>query len=97
MIHTEATQGHNTGINAATTEAAHDTHAPPIEITAIDPTLTHHTNLIADHLHIELLLTTPEIIADHAHDHPTSLQGKTYTDQVCIPADHEVNHISRRS
>ena len=98
VIHTEATQGHNTGINAATTGAAHDDHAPPIEPTAIDLTMSHHIHHITDHPHIEnLQLTNPEITVDHTHNHPTDTQGRTNTDQVHIPADHEENHTSRRT
>ena len=98
MIHTQATQGHNIGINAATTRAAHDNHAPPIEATNIDPTATHHINHISDHPHIEVLqLTNPEIAVDHTPDLPTNLQGRTHTDQVHIPVDHEGNHTSRRT
>ena len=48
MIHTEATQGHNIGIIAATTGAA-------CEATAIDPTMTHHIDHITDHPYIEVL------------------------------------------
>ena len=98
MIHTEAAHGHNTRINAATTGAAHNAHAPPIEVTAINLTVTHHIYHIADHPHIEVLqLTTPEIIVDHAHDHPTNLQGETCTGHIHIPADHKANHTSRRT
>ena len=81
MIHTEATQGHSTGINAATTGATHDNYTPPIEATAIDPAMTHHTDNITDYPHIEVLqLINPEITVDHSHDHPTNLQGRTHTD-----------------
>ena len=60
--------------------------------------MTHHINLIPNHSHIEILqLTTPEFTVDHAHDHPTNLQGETHTDQVHIPADHEANHTSQRT
>ena len=98
MIHTEASQGHNTGIIAATTGAAHDAHVPPIEVTATDLAMTHHINLIADYPYIETLqLTTSGIAVDHAHNHLTNLQGKTHMDQVHIPADHEPHHISRRT
>ena len=98
MIHMEATKGHNIRIITATTGAAHNAHTPPIEVTAIDLSMTHHIDLIADHPHIEdLLLTTPEITVDHTHDHATNLPGETHTDQVCIPADHMANHISRRT
>ena len=48
IIHTEAAQGHNIGIITATTEAAHDVHAPPIEVTTpeitVDHTHDHPTN-----------------------------------------------------
>ena len=65
-IHTEAIQGHNTGINATTTGAVHDDHAPPIEATAINLATTHYINHIADNPHIEVLqLTNPEITVDH--------------------------------
>ena len=68
MIHREDTQGHNTGINAATTGAAHDVHNPPIEVTAIDLTVTHYIDHITDHPHTEVLqLTTPETTVEHAH------------------------------
>ena len=97
MIHTEATQGCNTRINAATTGAAHDSHASPIEVTAINPAMTHHTDHITDHPHIEVLqLTTPEIAVDYTYYHSTNLQGETHTDQVHIPTDYVVNHILRR-
>ena len=73
-ILTEATQGHNTRIDAATTGAAHDDCTPPIEATAIDLTMTHHIDLIADHPHINILqLINPEIAVGHTHDHPTDL------------------------
>ena len=94
-IHTEAAQGHNTGINTATTGAAHNAHAPPIKVTVINPTMTHHINHIADHPHFEVFqLTNLKITAYHAHNLPTNFQGRTYTDQVHVPADHEANHTS---
>ena len=93
MIHTGATPGHDIGITAATLGVAHDTHPPH---TAIDPTMTHHTDLIADHRHIEILnLTTTEIVVDHVHIHPTNPQGKLHTDNIHIPANHKANHTSR--
>ena len=71
---------------------------PPIEATAINLTMTHHIDLIADHPHIEVLQhINPEITVGHTHDHPTNLQGRTHTDQVHIPADHKENHTSRRT
>ena len=98
VILTEAAQGHNTGIDTATRGATHSNHAPPIEATAIDLAMTHHINHIADHSQIKVLqLINPEIAVDHTHDHPTDLQGRTHTDQVHIPADHEENNTSRRT
>ena len=85
-------------MDVATLGAAHDDHPPPIEATAIDLAMTHHIDCIADHPDIEVLqLTNPAITADHAHDHPTDLQGRTHKDQVHIPGDHEENHTSRRT
>ena len=98
MIHIEATPGHDIGIIPATPGVTHDAHAPHIEIAAIDPSTPHHTDLIPDHPHIEVLqLTTPEIIVDHIHIHPTNPQGKIHTGDSSIPADHEVNHTSGRA
>ena len=98
MILTEATQGHNTEIVAATIGAAHDNWAPPIEATTINHATTCHINHITDHPHIEVLqLINLEITVDHTHDHPTDLQGRNHTDQVHILADHEENHTSRRT
>ena len=74
MILPEATQGSNTRTDIATIEAAHDDHAPPIEITAIDRAMTHHINHIAEHPHIEVLqLTNPEIAVDHTSNHHIDL------------------------
>ena len=98
VIHTEATSGLNIKIIIATIVVAYDTCTPLIEVTAIDLIVTHHINHITDAPHIEVLqLTTPEITADHAHNHPTNLQGETDTDQVHIATDHEANHTSRRT
>ena len=55
MIHIEATLDHNIGRDAAITEAAHDDLVPHIEAMAINLTMTHHINHIADHPHIEAL------------------------------------------
>ena len=69
-----------------------------MEITAIDLAMTHHNDHIADHPHIGVpQLTSLDITVDHAHDHPTNLQSKTYTGHIHIPADHEANHTSRRT
>ena len=98
MIHKEATPGHDMGIIAATQGLAHNAHTLNIEITAIDPTTTHPTELITDHPHIEVLqLTTAEIEVDHPHIHPKNLQGEIHTGHIHIPADHKANHTSRRT
>ena len=92
MILTEAPLGHNTRIDAATIGAAHNDCTPSIEATAIDLATTCHIDYITDHPHIEVLqLINPEITVDHTHNHPTDLYGRTHTDQVHIPADHEEN------
>ena len=73
MTHTEANPGHDIGIITATPGVAHNTHIPHIEITVIVPTVTHHTDIITDHSHIEVPeLTTPEIAVDHIQIHPTN-------------------------
>ena len=83
MVNTKTAQGHNIGIIRATTGAAYNAHAPPIQITAINPIMSHHNDHITDHPHIEVIqLTTPEIIVDHAHDHPTNLQDETCTGHI---------------
>ena len=98
MIHTEATPGQDIGIITATPGVAHDAHAPHTEITAINPAMTHHTDLITDHPHTEVLqLTTPEIRVDHIHIHPTNIQGKICTGPIHISVIHKVNHTSRRT
>ena len=51
MIHVEVAPGHNTGILATTPEVAHNAHIPHTEITAINPTMTHHIDPTADHPH----------------------------------------------
>ena len=98
MTHTEATPGHDIGIIAATPGVAHNAQAPHTEITAINPATTHHTDPITHHPHIEVLqLTTPEIVVDHIHVHPTNPQGEICTGHIHIPADHEATHTSRRT
>ena len=95
MILKEATQGHNTGIDAAAIGAAHNDCTPPVEAKAINLTATCHINHIADNPHIEVLqLINPEIAVDPTHNHPTNLQGRTH---IHIPADHKENHTSRRT
>ena len=83
MIHTEAVQGHNIRIITDTTGVAHNIHTPPIEVTAINFTVTHHIDLITDHPHIEaILLTTPEITVDHTPNLPTNPPGDIHNDQL---------------
>ena len=98
MILAKTTQGHNTGIDAATIGAAQNDHTPTIEATTIDPTMTHHIDHLADYPHIEVLkLNNPEITVDHTHNHPTNLQGRTHIDLVHIPAVCKENHTSKRN
>ena len=71
----EATLDHNTGIDAATTEAAHDDVTQPTEDTVTHYTVTHCTGHMTDHPYI----TTPcvmnaEITVGYTHEHPTDLQ-----------------------
>ena len=54
MTQTEATPGHDIGIITATLGVAQDAHIPHIDITVINPAVTHHTNLTTDHPHIEV-------------------------------------------
>ena len=98
MTHTEATPGHNIQIIAATQGVVHDALTPDIGITVIEPAMTHHTDLIIDHPHIEVSqLTTPEITVDHIHIHPTNPQDKICIGHTCTPADHEANHTTRKN
>ena len=55
MICIEAAPDHNTEIDTATTEAAHDDLTQPTEATATDIAMTHHTGHITDHPHITAL------------------------------------------
>ena len=98
MIHTEATPGHHIGVITATPGIVHNTQAPHIEIIAINPTMTHHTDPTADHPHTEVLqLTTPEIVVDHIHVHPMNPQGKIHIGHTHNPADQEENYTPRRT
>ena len=98
LIPTEAALDHNTRRDAAITGAAHNDLTPSIEATAIDLTVTHCIDHIADHPHTEALqVISPEIAVGHIHDHPTDLQGMNHVDQVHNPAGQEENHIPRRT
>ena len=94
----EATLDHNTEIDAATTEVAHDDLIQPTEDTAKDLTMTHHTGHITDHPHIAaLLVIDPEITVIHTHDHPTNLEGMNHADQIHNLAVWEEGYIQRRT
>ena len=98
MTHTEATPGHDIGIIIATPGVTHDAQTLHIEITVSDPTTTYHTNFITDHPYIDVpQLTTPEIVVDHVHVHPTNPQGEICIGHTHIQADHEANHTPRRT
>ena len=92
----EAASGHDTGIVTITPEVAHNAQIPHTGVTAIDPTMTHHTDPTADHPHTKVPHpTTPEIKVDHIHVHPTNPQDEICIGHTCTPADHEANHITR--
>ena len=98
MIHIEATLDCNTGIDMATTEAAHNDLAQPRKDTAIDLIVTHHTDHIADHPNIEALqVIDHEIVVGHIHTPPTNLQGMNIEDQIHTPAGQEEGHTQRRT
>ena len=87
MICIETTLNHNTRIDAATTEAAHDDLTQPTKDTATDLTVTHCIGHTADHPHITALqVIDPKIAVGHIHDNPTDLQGMNHTDQIHTPA-----------
>ena len=87
MIHIETALDHNTRIDAATTEAAHNNLTQPTGDTATGLSITHHTGHIADHPHIPALwVINPKITVGHTHDHPTDSQGMNHADQTHTPA-----------
>ena len=49
VIHTEATLDHNTEIDAAISQVAHDGLGQPTEDTTADITMTHCTGHVTDH------------------------------------------------
>ena len=74
MIPIEATLDHNTGIDAVITGAAHIDLTPPIEVTTINLTATHHINHITVLHNIKALqVIDPEIVVGHIHNHPTGV------------------------
>ena len=98
MTHTEAAPGHDTGIIAATPGVAHNTHAPHIEITVTNATMTYHIDPTTDHPHTEVPQpTTPEIEVDPAHIPSANPPGEICTHHIHIPADHKATHTTRRT
>ena len=98
MIHIEATLDHNTGIEAATTDAAHNDVTQPTEDTATDLTMTHCTGNITGHPFIVALwIINPKLAVGHTHDHPTDFQGMNHMDQIHTPAGWEEGHIPSRT
>ena len=94
----EAALGHNTQIDAAITEAAHDNITPPTEDTATDLTVTPLTDHITDHPNTEALeATDPNITVGHTHDHPIGLQSINHNDQAHNPAGQGKNHTPRKT
>ena len=97
LIPIEAALYHNTGIDAATTEAACNDLTQPMGATAIDLTMTRHINHITDHHHIEdLQVIDPKIAVDHIHDHAVDLQDMNLADEIHTPERQE-DHIPRRA
>ena len=83
----EAALDHNTEIDAATTEVAHDNLTQLTEDTATDLAMTHCISHTADHPHITgLWVIDPEIAVGHTHNHPTDLQCMNHADQIHTPA-----------
>ena len=98
MICTEATLGHNTGINAATTEIAHDDPTHATEGTVTDLNVTHHINHITDHPNIKVLqVINPAIVVGHTLTSPTDFQGMNLTNHIHTPAGQEEGHTQRRT
>ena len=94
----EATLDHNTGIDAATTRAAHNSLTQPTGATAIDLAVTHHIDRIADHPHIEALqVINLKITVDYIHNHPIDLQDMNLTHQIHNPVGQEEDYIPRRT
>ena len=98
MIHIEVALDHNTGIDAATTGAAHDDLTQPTGDTPTDLTMTHCTSHIDNHPNIKALwVINPKITVGHIYNHPTDLQGMNHIDQIHTPAGKEEGHILRRT
>ena len=90
--HTEAAPDHTIGSTEDTIGVVHNAHPPPLMYA--NPTMIHH---IADHLHIEAILLTPEIVVGHTLDQPTHPLEKICTDLLHIPADHKAKCMSHRT
>ena len=72
MIHIEAIPDYDMGIIATAPEVAHDAQVPYTGVIVIDPTVTHHIDPTADHLHTDAHHTTPETEVSCCHIHPTN-------------------------
>ena len=95
-IYTEATLDHNTGIDTATTEAAHDDLTQHTEDAAKDLAMTHCIGHITDHPCMAAVwVIDPKIIVGHTHNHPTDLQGMNHTDQIHTAAEQEESYTQR--
>ena len=98
VIHTEAILDHNTVIDVATTEGAHNDLTQPIKDTATNVAMTHHTSHITDCLHLTAVwVINPEITIGHTHDHLTDLQGTNHEDQIHTLLGWDEGHIPRRA
>ena len=98
MIHVEAIPGHDIGKIPTTPGVAHNAQVSHTGVIAMDPTLTHDMDPTTDHLHTEVHHhTTPETKLTHIHVHPTNPQDKIHIGHSQTPADHETNHITRRT
>ena len=94
MIQIEAIPSHDIGVIATIPGVAHDTQIPHTGVIAINPTMTHHINLTADHLHTEAHHhTTPKTEVAHVHIHHTNPQDKIHIGHTHTPSDCIANHI----
>ena len=92
MIHIEAIPGHDIGIIITIPGVAHDAQVPHTGVIVIDPTVTHHIKLNADHLCTEAHPhTIPESEVAHIHVHPTNPQDEIHIGHIHTPVDHQAN------
>ena len=96
MIHIEAIPDHNIGIIITIPGVAHNAQVHHTRVIAIDPTVTHHTDYTADHLHTEAHHhTTLDTKVAHIHIHPTNPQDEIHIGHTHTPVHHEANHITK--